>query len=55
MSLDRSLKTSGALEGHRSVLTRNERVAKLQITKNFDPKKQPVIGLQKTLNKRVGR
>jgi small basic protein (TIGR04137 family) len=55
MSLDPSLKTSGALEQHRSVLTRQERVAKLQATKNFDPKKSPVLGLQKTVNRRVGR
>lgn len=55
MSLDRSLKTSGALEQHRSVLKRTERVAKLKVTKNFDPKNNAVIGLPKTLNKRVGR
>ncbi|MGP1347718.1 MAG: small basic protein [Phycisphaerales bacterium] len=54
MSLDRSLKTSGALEQHRSVLTRVERLEKLIRTKNFDPAKKPVIGMPKTLNMRVG-
>jgi len=54
MSIDRSLKTtSGALAQHRSVLTRAERIEKLRQTRDFDPNKQPVIGLPKTENRRI--
>lgn len=49
MSLDRSLKTSGSLATARSVLTRAERIAKLTADKKFDPKKDKVLGLPKTL------
>jgi len=56
MSIDRSLKvTSGNLAQHRSVLTRAERLKKLEQRKNYDPKKQPVLGLPKVLSRRVGR
>ena len=49
MSLHSSLKVStGALATKRSVLTRAERIAKLQDTSSYDPKKKPVIGLRKT-------
>ena len=54
MSLDSSLKTAGNLVQHRNVLTRAERIEKLQATKNFDTKKQPVIGLPKTGNRKTG-
>jgi len=53
MSLDRSLKTSGALASHRNVLTRAERIAKLQERADFDPQKKPVLGLPKTGNRKV--
>ena len=38
MSLDPSLKVSANLAGKRSVLTRTERIAKMQTDKKFDPK-----------------
>jgi small basic protein (TIGR04137 family) len=49
MSLDRSLKISANLAGKRSVMTRAERIAKMQADKKFDPKKDKVLGLPKTL------
>lgn len=49
MSLDPSLKIKGNLAGTRSVLTRAERIAKLMEDKKFDPKKDKVLGLRKTL------
>ncbi len=54
MSLDSSLKTAGNLVQHRNVLTRAERLEKLKETKGYDPKKQPVIGLPKTANRKAG-
>lgn len=36
MSLDSSLKTGGGLTRHRNVLTRAERIAKLQAADKFD-------------------
>ena len=50
MSLDRSLKISANLAGKRSVLTRDERIAKMTTDKKFDPKKDKVLGLPKTLS-----
>jgi small basic protein (TIGR04137 family) len=49
MSIDRSLKISSTGSVKRSVLTRDERVAKLAADKKFDPKKDKVLGLAKTL------
>jgi small basic protein (TIGR04137 family) len=49
MSLDPSLKISMTMTGKRSVLTRAERIAKLTADKKFDPKKDKVLGLAKTL------
>lgn len=49
MSLDRSLKISANMSGKRSVLTRAERIAKLQADKRFDVKKDKVLGLAKTV------
>jgi small basic protein (TIGR04137 family) len=49
MSLDRSLKISASLAGKRSVMTRAERISKMQADKKFDPKKDKVLGLPKTL------
>lgn len=48
MSLDKSLKVKTSLTGSRSVLTRNERVAKKITDKQLDPKKDPALGLSKT-------
>jgi small basic protein (TIGR04137 family) len=52
MSLDSSLKTAGNLQQHRNVLKRHERIERLKETKDFDPSKKPVLGLQKTGNRR---
>lgn len=49
MSLDRSLKTSGKLSQKRSVMTRTERVTKMIEDKKFDPKKDKILGIPKTL------
>lgn len=49
MSLDRSLKISANLAGKRSVMTRAERISKMQADKKFDPKKDKALGLPKTL------
>lgn len=48
MSRDRSLKTRGKLAARRSVLTREERIAKLIADKKFDPEKGRPLGLPKT-------
>ena len=48
MSLHRSLKTkSGALNQHRNVLTRAERIGKLTQEERFDPARQSALGLVK--------
>jgi len=52
MSLHSSLKTGGNLASHRNVLTRTERIERLKDTKGFDPKAKPVLGLQKTGNRK---
>lgn len=49
MSLDSSLKTKSMLTGKRSVLTRDERIAKMVADKKFDVKKDRVLGIPKTL------
>lgn len=54
MSLDSSLKTGGNLVAKRSVLKRHERIERLKELKGFDPKKKPVLGLQKTSVKGIG-
>lgn len=53
MSIDRSLKLTNSLAGHRSVLRRHERIEKLMATKDFDPEKKKVIGLRKTRNIKI--
>jgi len=56
MSLDPSLKVpGGSLAAHRNVLTRAERLQKLKDTKDFDPKKHPILGLPKTSNRKTVR
>jgi len=52
MSLDRSLKTKGNLTKRRSVLTRAERIAKMQIDHKFTPGKNSPLGLPKTISER---
>lgn len=49
MSLDRSLKVAKTGGGKRSVMTREQRVAKMISDKKFDPKKDKVLGIPKTL------
>lgn len=47
MTMDRSLKDHGGLKGSRSVLTRAERIAKMQDENRFDPQKDSPFGLPK--------
>ncbi|MBM4112961.1 MAG: small basic protein [Phycisphaerae bacterium] len=48
MSIHPSLKTtSGALNSHRNVLTRTERIEKLSLSEKFDLEKNPPLGLVK--------
>lgn len=49
MSMDRSLRVRGKLTGKRSVMKRDERVAKLLADKKMDGKSAKALGLPKTL------
>ena len=52
MSLHRSLKTeSGALNQHRNVLTRAERITRLAEQDRFDPEETSPLGLVKVANR----
>ena len=54
MSLHRSLKTKpAALNQHRNVLTRAERIAQLSASKRFDSESDSPIGLVKVANRQV--
>lgn len=54
MSLHRSLKTkSAALDAHRNVLTRVERIATLQEQGRFSPDSDSPLGLPKVRNIKV--
>ena len=54
MSLDRSLKTQpAALNQHRNVLTRAERISRLADQEVFDPEKDSPLGLVKVANRQV--
>lgn len=54
MSIHSSLKTkSGALNQHRNVLTRDERVAKLSAAERFSAGKNSPLGLPKVLSIKV--
>lgn len=56
MSLHRSLKTKpSALNQHRNVLSRAERVAKLMARDRFDPETDSPIGLVKVANRKVAK
>ena len=51
MSIDRSLKIRGALERHRNVLTRAERVEKLKEEERWEDE-QSVLGLPKVAHRK---
>lgn len=53
MSLDSSLKIGGSVTGHRTVLTRAERIAKLAAAGEFDKKDGDPLGLRKVTNRKV--
>jgi len=54
MSLHRSLKTKpAALNQHRNVLTRAERIARMTEKNTFDPNSQSPFGLVKTGNRQA--
>lgn len=53
MSLDSSLKIGGGLAGHRNVLTRAERIAKLKALGEFDQEDGSALGLRKVGNRKV--
>jgi small basic protein (TIGR04137 family) len=54
MSLDSSLKSGNALATHRNVLSRAERIQKLQSLGKFDAKKgQKPLGLPKVGNRKL--
>ena len=56
MSLHRSLKTTaGALNQHRNVLTRTERIERLATEKKFTPGKDSPLGLVKVANRAVAK
>jgi len=56
MSLHRSLKTqSGALNQHRNVLTRAERIARLTAQNLFDPEGSSPLGLGKVINRAAAK
>jgi len=52
MSIDRSLRTKSSLERHRNVLTRAERVARLQDQDRWPEDRSP-LGLPKQLHRKV--
>ncbi len=54
MSLHRSLKTKpSALDQHRNVLTRAERIARLSEDERFDPESDSPFGLVKVGNRQI--
>ncbi len=54
MSLHRSLKTKpSALDQHRNVLTRAERIARLSQDERFDPESDSPFGLVKVGNRQI--
>jgi len=52
MSLDKSLRSHGALERHRNVLSRAERIDKLQDDEKWD-EDQSIFGLPKVVHRKV--
>ena len=56
MSMHRSLKTTpGALNEHRNVLTRAERIAHLQERDRFTPGQDSPLALPKIANRQTGK
>jgi small basic protein (TIGR04137 family) len=56
MSLHRSLKTKpGALNQHRNVLTRAERIAQLTLQNRFDPGESCPLGLAKVTSRAAAK
>ena len=56
MSLHRSLKTTaGALNQHRNVLTRAERIERLTMEKRFTPGEDSPLGLLKVANRAIAK
>lgn len=53
MSLDSSLKIGGSVTGHRTVLTRAERIAKLAEKGEFDKESGDPLGLRKVTNRKI--
>lgn len=53
MSIDSSLKTGSSLGRHRNVLTRAERIEKLQDRKKFDTNSDSPLGLPKVGNRKI--
>ncbi|MEM6751325.1 MAG: small basic protein [Planctomycetota bacterium] len=53
MSIDQSLKSSGGMQAHRNVLTRPERIAKLQAEGKLPADKATPLGLPKVGNRRI--
>ena len=51
MSIDRSLKIKGALERHRNVLSRDERIEKLKEEEKWD-EQQSLFGLPKVTHRK---
>lgn len=52
MSIDRSLKVKGALERHRNVLSRAERVEKLKEEERWDDEESSVLGMPKVAHRK---
>jgi len=53
MSIDSSLKVNDALAGHRNVLTRAERIARLTGQNRFDLSQDNPLGLPKVANRKI--
>lgn len=53
MSLDASLKSGGGLSRHRNVLTRAERIAKLEEQGEFNKDQDNPLGIRKVGNRKL--
>ncbi len=52
MSIDRSLKVKGALDRHRNVLSRDERIEKLKEEERWNEEEDSVMGLAKVAHRK---
>ena len=52
MSIDRSLKVKGALDRHRNVLSRDERIEKLKEEERWNEDEDSVMGLAKVVHRK---